>query len=376
MATPLNPGQAIPPGTTVFMSGGKTYCIPKATMTAATQQQQPQPTTVMQAQPVAQTISTPATPTLPVNPVPQQQLTSPQQQQSQPQQQQQQQQQQPTSTSGTVQTQNNAGQKQMVEVKVSRENTIMIQNIFFLLEIFFYNFFIPQSLGQNTVTLKGNQMIVSGPDIAQAQLIAKQLSSGAARLATLNGKQVLISTTPTVINQQQQQATQQTAVTQQVQPQTTQIITQQQQQPTVVQQQQQQPAVVQQQQQQQQQTAVKTEIPNNVKLPSEPLPPTAIKKDEQVKPQPTLTVPAAATPASAAPAATHVTAQLVQTGAGPRIVLQGIQGANLTKEQLHSIQQQVKDQVIYLFLVLHICIPSFIFALKKIQMFVYIFCSS
>ena len=228
------------------------------------------------------------------------------------------------------------------------------------------------------MTLKGNQMIVSGPDIAQAQLIAKQLSSGAARLATLNGKQVLISTTPTVINQQQQQqqATQQTAVTQQVQPQTTQIITQQQQQqqPAVVQQQQQQPAVV--QQQQQQQTAVKTEIPNNVKLPSEPLPPTAIKKDEQVKPQPTLSVPAAATPASAAPAATHVTAQLVQTGAGPRIVLQGIQGANLTKEQLHSIQQQVKDQVIYLFLVLHICIPSFIFALKKIQMFVYIFCSS
>ena len=120
VATPLNPGQAIPPGTTVFMSGGKTYCIPKATMTAATsQQQQPQPTTVMQAQPVAQTISTPATPTLPVNPVPQQQLTSPQQQ-SQPQLQQQQQQQQPTSTIGTVQTQNNAGQKQMVEVKVSR----------------------------------------------------------------------------------------------------------------------------------------------------------------------------------------------------------------------------------------------------------------
>ena len=50
-------------------------------------------------------------------------------------------------------------------------------------------------------------MIVSGPDIAQAQLIAKQLSSGAARLATLNGKQVLISTTPTVRNQQVQQAT-------------------------------------------------------------------------------------------------------------------------------------------------------------------------
>ena len=56
------------------------------------------------------------------------------------------------------------------------------------------------------MTLKGNQMIVSGPDIAQVQLIAEQLSSGAVRLATLNGKQVLISTTPTVINQQAQHA--------------------------------------------------------------------------------------------------------------------------------------------------------------------------
>ena len=33
--------------------------------------------------------------------------------------------------------------------------------------------------------------------------IAKQLSTGAAKLATLNGKQVLISTQPTVINQAQ-----------------------------------------------------------------------------------------------------------------------------------------------------------------------------
>ena len=31
------------------------------------------------------------------------------------------------------------------------------------------------SLGENTVTFRGNQMIVSGPDIAQAQLIAKQV---------------------------------------------------------------------------------------------------------------------------------------------------------------------------------------------------------
>ena len=29
-ATPLQPGQPIPSGTSVFMSGGKTYCIPKS----------------------------------------------------------------------------------------------------------------------------------------------------------------------------------------------------------------------------------------------------------------------------------------------------------------------------------------------------------
>ena len=105
----------------------------------------------MQAQPVAQTIRTPATLTLPVNPVPQQQFTSPQQQL--------QLRQQPTST-------------------------------------------ILQSLGQNKVTLKGGKMIVSGPNLSQSQFIEKQLKSGA-RLAIVNGKQVLVSTTPTVINQQQ-----------------------------------------------------------------------------------------------------------------------------------------------------------------------------
>ena len=51
-----------------------------------------------------------------------------------------------TPTIGTVQAQSVSGQKQMVEVK---------------------------SLGQNTVTFKGNQMIVSGPDIAQAQQIGE-----------------------------------------------------------------------------------------------------------------------------------------------------------------------------------------------------------
>ena len=72
-------------------------------------------------------------------------------------------------------------------------------------------------------------MIVSGPDIAHAQLIAKQLSSGAVRLATLNGKHVLISTTPTVRNQQVQQATykEQAVITRRQQQQACEIFVQQ-----------------------------------------------------------------------------------------------------------------------------------------------------
>ena len=71
-------------------------------------------------------------------------------------------------------------------------------------------------------------------------------------------------------------------------------------------------------------------------------------------PQPTLVMPSLrqkvqiVRSADGKTAATHVTAQLMQTATGPRIVLQGIQGANFTKEQLLSFQQQVKDQVNFL----------------------------
>ena len=102
------------------ITGGKTYCIPKATMTQATQQQQQitQPQTI--SQPVAQTTTTPA---LPVNPVPQQQLP----------------QQQPAPTIGTVQTQSPTGQKHMVEVKSLGQNTVTLKGKFlFYLFMFFF----------------------------------------------------------------------------------------------------------------------------------------------------------------------------------------------------------------------------------------------
>lgn len=41
-----------------------------------------------------------------------------------------------------------------------------------------------------------------------------------------------------------------------------------------------------------------------------------------------------------------VTAQVIQTQAGPRIVLQGLQGADFTQQQLAAVQQQVKQQLL------------------------------
>lgn len=41
-----------------------------------------------------------------------------------------------------------------------------------------------------------------------------------------------------------------------------------------------------------------------------------------------------------------VTAQVIQTPQGPRIVLQGLQGADFTPQQLAAVQQQVKQQLL------------------------------
>jgi nucleosome-remodeling factor subunit BPTF len=350
VATQLAPGSQIPPGTTCFVSGGKTYCIPKASATLAGANVPSVTGTVAATMavsapaqapaPVANVVQSPQVNLMPSTP--QTTLT-------------------PNIVNATSTTPTPAVQqppKQMVEVK---------------------------TLGQNVVTFKGNQMIVQGPDAVQAQLIAKQLATGAARLAMLNGKQVLVSTTPTIIQQQpqpqqnnphHQQVAQQ--VIQQRQPQ--QILAQQQQQ--VVQQQQQvvqqqvvQQQVVQQQQQvvQQQQQVVQPQpaaqvvhqhvmtspqsvqsppvqaalphqmLPSspmeNIKLPTQPLPPTAEPEQPAQQPAP---VPHS----SPIRQPMQITAQLVQTPQGPRIILQGIQGASLPREYLNKIQQQVKTQLL------------------------------
>ena len=79
-ATPLQPGQPIPSGTSVFMSGGKTYCIPKSTLEKnklqlqQQQQQQQQKQKQQHQQPLVPQTSTP---TLPVTPLPPQQNATP-----------------------------------------------------------------------------------------------------------------------------------------------------------------------------------------------------------------------------------------------------------------------------------------------------------
>jgi hypothetical protein len=50
-----------------------------------------------------------------------------------------------------------------------------------------------QSLGSTTVTVvKDGQLVVQGPDQAAATRVAKLLSTGAAKLGSLNGKQILL----------------------------------------------------------------------------------------------------------------------------------------------------------------------------------------
>ena len=242
VAQQLAPGTPIPPGHTAFVSGGKTYTIPKSVTAGATGIQIQKLATPAAPAPAPPTAAPPAPP-VPL-------VSSPMATNSAA----------PAPAGGAAP--GTPGGKQVMEVK---------------------------PLGQNSVTFKGTQMIVSGPDMAQAQAIAKQLSSGQARLASYNGKQVLISTT-----------------TAQPAPGT----------PTVS------PAL-----------ATPSGTPTMVPaLPTQPLPQSVVKNTP-------------ATPEPPKPPV-QVTAQLLQTAQGPRIVLQGIQGSNLPKEDLATIQQQVKNQLL------------------------------
>lgn len=305
IAQQLPPGAQIPPGMTAFVSGGKTYVIPKTTP-SITQQ----PSTVsLTSTPNSFTTSSPTiSGSISSNSIANKAVIL------------------PSSASTVIAAPQTATPKQMVEVK---------------------------ALGPNVVQFKGNQMIVSGPDVQQAQLIAKQLSSGAARLATLGGKQVLISTsamvntipssTPTKtgneeanLNPSTSNATSAIKISS----------------PTVLQTNINKPAVTQ---------GIK--VMNDIKSVScsttasvqegivKSTNSTSISTHHPVKEihegnAETALVAGESTQATSNQSTNHATAQLLQTPQGPRIILQGIQAANIPKEQLLSIQQQVKNQLL------------------------------
>ncbi|CAO1383722.1 unnamed protein product [Diamesa hyperborea] len=178
---------------------------------------------------------------------------------------------------------------------------------------------------------------------ANGNNIAQQLAQGKIQIASFNGQQVLLKTLPNgqsqivghIKSSQQVTPTGTTVIKQQMQPQQVQVqaVPQQQQQIQVQQQQQHQ---VQQQQQQQQQIQPQ-QIIKTVQMQQQP---SIVSTGDQVSEQQLLQGHPPGTVIKC------VTAQVVQTNNGPRIVLQGLQGTDFTQQQTQFVQQQVKQQLL------------------------------
>nr|CAH7737126.1 unnamed protein product [Callosobruchus chinensis] len=204
-------------------------------------------------------------------------------------------------------------------------------------------------IGGNQVLSTGlpGQQIVTNQIIVNNQALAQQLATGKVQVATINGQQVLIR--PTGNNQAQVVAqltpgsiahtVQGVAVSTAVahaQPVKQQTVVRQvvEQQPQPAQQQpppQPQPPQPQPQPQQQQQTQQQSPVQN------------APKHDPQID-QATMEQLLIGQPPGTV--IKCVTAQVIQTAQGPRIVLQGLQGADFSQQQLSAVQHQVKQQLL------------------------------
>lgn len=161
---------------------------------------------------------------------------------------------------------------------------------------------------------KGNSyikvfQIVTNQIVVNNQNLAQQIASGKVQVATINGQQVLIR--PTGNNQAQ--------IVAQLTP--AQPIQQQQQQITQVQ------TVQSPVKQIQTTTETTAAIPKQDSQTDQTM-------DQLLAGQPPGTL------------IKCVTAQVIQTQQGPRIVLQGLQGADFTPQQLAAVQQQVKQQLL------------------------------
>jgi nucleosome-remodeling factor subunit BPTF len=185
---------------------------------------------------------------------------------------------------------------------------------------------------QQQVVISGNQVIgtpgqqvITNQIVVNNQSLAQQIASGKVQMATINGQQVLIR--PTGNNQAQvvaqltpgnltQLNTGQTAVATPVKQ-------------TVAQAQTVETAKVVQTPQQTIQTTVKPPVQRD----------NAGQNDQTTMEQ----LLAGQPPGTVIKC---VTAQVIQTPQGPRIVLQGLQGADFTAQQLAAVQQQVKQQLL------------------------------
>lgn len=160
--------------------------------------------------------------------------------------------------------------------------------------------------------LIANQIVVNNQSLAQ------QLATGKVQVATVNGQQVLIR--PTGNNQAQvvAQLTPSTICSNQLQTTTPQAASPAKPPP--------QPAAV----------VSKQEEPS----------PKPIQQENNTSNQDKNTIEQLMVGCPPGTVIKCVTAQVIQTQQGPRIVLQGLQGADFTQQQLATVQQQVKQQLL------------------------------
>lgn len=176
---------------------------------------------------------------------------------------------------------------------------------------------------QQVVTGTPTQQIVTNQIVVNNQSLAQQLASGKVQVATINGQQVLIRPTG---NNQAQIVAQLTPSTQTVNANAQTI--------------------------QQQTTSVNVGSPMKQQINLQPKQPQQqvvqqqqqkIDPNNQIDPETMKQLLIGQPPGTIIKC---VTAQVIQTNQGPRIVLQGLQGADFTAQQLAAVQQQVKQQLL------------------------------
>ncbi|XP_008553074.1 nucleosome-remodeling factor subunit NURF301 isoform X1 [Microplitis demolitor] len=206
---------------------------------------------------------------------------------------------------------------------------------------------------QGQVITTGGQVINANQIVVNNANLAQQLASGKAQIATVGGHQVIIRSTATgnqIVHLNQASPgiivktnTPKTPIAA-VQTTTSTAASQTPVTPTT-------PA----------NTIVQTQVNNITPAVTTPAAVPATTAATPIAATTAAASPAATTTSSSIPAATEasllasqppgtvikcVTAQVIQTTQGPRIVLQGLQGADFTPQQLTMVQQQVKQQLL------------------------------